>query len=979
MRALVLALGLVVLLGTAAWAETTVEYPVVVSADDAMAISSSGGHTMTEGYWPYSSDERRTFMRWQMTVPPGATITAAYLKVRALDAASWPPNTASTVRLQVVDSDDCPDFTTNPFASDVTATYVDWTVPAGWTGGQWYTSSDVSSLVQAFIDRAGYEFGNFLGLRAMFGSGPWKRIVMYDYGDHSGAPVLEVHYTGGAALLELLMADPEVRIGQKIYCRTFNVNATDTLEARLDGNVIYTKTGNVGLEEMFTADYSQLTAGQHTLLVRVLDTSSTVRGSVTRTWTTLHNGIPHVGINVHNAICVDGTPFLPILATHLDVDRFSDPIGTTNNAVLHTGYYLTYNLANWEDYLDECDEEGWWVAGPSLWAGKVPEDLASSDFNSVAQYVTTTRSHEALLSWFWTDEPDLHDDNAPGTRQLTDVTHANDTNHPVWVNLVGYDFTHGGSTWFTDHVKEYCYLYNEDVFGEKTMIADIIGMDYYPHEYSTYYDFCNISDYMLALDRTREWNYDLAPLAAYVQPCDERAYGTPGLGGRPWTPGPNEAQVKNLVWLNLIHGVKALSYFHFFSWFTTDPRPNLAALQEAKEWIEDLTQVILSPEEEVTTDVSVTVPTGYRVDFMTRLDDEEALYIFSGEVRDWGDPPVIWPDPEDWTTAYFNIPQGSFTARFDVDGMADNTVITVYGEDRTIISEDGYFEDTFDVHDVHIYVIGGEAENMAPTADAGEDQTVTDNDDSGYETVALDGTGSSDGDGTIVTYVWTEGANQIATGSTASVSFAVGTHTVTLTVTDDLGATDSDTVTIAVNEAPDQYTVQYQIAASRDDTFAIASWNAYDQQTLYLPYSSTDRRAFFRWPINIPAGATIISATLSVKSNGSSGSASTPSTIRLQLIDSDNCSQFTTNPFAWTVSTSYVDWTTPGHWVAGDWYASSDIAALVQEFIDRAGYSQGNALGLRGIWTAGPWRQAYQYDSSADNGATLSITYSPDD
>ena len=84
-------------------------------------------------------------------------------------------------------------------------------------------------------------------------------------------------------------------------------------------------------------------------------------------------------------------------------------------------------------------------------------------------------------------------------------------------------------------------------------------------------------------------------------------------------------------------------------------------------------------------------------------------------------------------------------------------------------------------------------------ADAGADQTVVDSDNSGAEDVILDGSGSGDGDGTIVSYVWSEGGNQIATGVSPTVSFAVGTHTVTLEVTDDDGASDTDTVIITVS------------------------------------------------------------------------------------------------------------------------------------------------------------------------------------
>ena len=92
--------------------------------------------------------------------------------------------------------------------------------------------------------------------------------------------------------------------------------------------------------------------------------------------------------------------------------------------------------------------------------------------------------------------------------------------------------------------------------------------------------------------------------------------------------------------------------------------------------------------------------------------------------------------------------------------------------------------------------------NQLPTADAGGNQTVTDTDDGGDESVTLDGSGSTDPDGSIASWVWTEGASEVATGETPTVTFAVGTHTVTLTVMDDQGATDTDQVVITVEAAP---------------------------------------------------------------------------------------------------------------------------------------------------------------------------------
>lgn len=90
--------------------------------------------------------------------------------------------------------------------------------------------------------------------------------------------------------------------------------------------------------------------------------------------------------------------------------------------------------------------------------------------------------------------------------------------------------------------------------------------------------------------------------------------------------------------------------------------------------------------------------------------------------------------------------------------------------------------------------------NQPPLAGAGVDVTVVDTDGSGAEVVALDGNASHDPDGAIVSSVWTEAGSQIATGLTPSVSFTVGTHTVQLAVTDDRGATATDTVVVTVEE-----------------------------------------------------------------------------------------------------------------------------------------------------------------------------------
>lgn len=90
--------------------------------------------------------------------------------------------------------------------------------------------------------------------------------------------------------------------------------------------------------------------------------------------------------------------------------------------------------------------------------------------------------------------------------------------------------------------------------------------------------------------------------------------------------------------------------------------------------------------------------------------------------------------------------------------------------------------------------------NQPPTADAGPDKTA-------YvgEAVSFDGSGSHDADGTITDYLWDFGDGESGNGvSVSHIYAAVGTYTVTLTVTDDGGLTGSDQAVVMVQETPPQ-------------------------------------------------------------------------------------------------------------------------------------------------------------------------------
>lgn len=106
---------------------------------------------------------------------------------------------------------------------------------------------------------------------------------------------------------------------------------------------------------------------------------------------------------------------------------------------------------------------------------------------------------------------------------------------------------------------------------------------------------------------------------------------------------------------------------------------------------------------------------------------------------------------------------------------------------------------------MHEGLAGGTTDpvNRKPTAAAGADQSVE-----GPASVSLDGSASKDSDGTIASYVWSQvsgTAVTLANGNTAVANFDVievtqqETLTFSLTVTDNEGATSTDTVVVTVN------------------------------------------------------------------------------------------------------------------------------------------------------------------------------------
>lgn len=115
-----------------------------------------------------------------------------------------------------------------------------------------------------------------------------------------------------------------------------------------------------------------------------------------------------------------------------------------------------------------------------------------------------------------------------------------------------------------------------------------------------------------------------------------------------------------------------------------------------------------------------------------------------------------------------------------------------------------------------------EGGGQLPIAKAGADQNVSEG-----TPVTLDGSASSDPDGTITRYTWQEGSTTLgATVSVTKTDFTVGEHSVKLTVTDNDGNTDTDTVTVTVNSVDDT-PVNHPPKADAGDDQSITLGNFY--------------------------------------------------------------------------------------------------------------------------------------------------------
>ena len=236
---------------------------------------------------------------------------------------------------------------------------------------------------------------------------------------------------------------------------------------------------------------------------------------------------------------------------------------------------------------------------------------------------------------------------------------------------------------------------------------------------------------------------------------------------------------------------------------------------------------------------------------------------------------------------------------------------------------------------------------------------------------------SSGGDGAVVSWAWDFGDGNASSLQNPGHSYAAGgSYAVTLTVTDDAGAagTASQSLTVAApNQAPAIF--QTRISASSDDAEERASGKVkLTSSDLELVFDRDgDQTVGLRFnAVTIPAGATILDAAVQFETDEPNTVATA---LTIQGENTDDAATFAAisgNITSRPRTLAAVAWS-PAAWPtkheAGLDQLTPNIAAVIQEIVDRPGWSSGNSLAV--LISGTGERTAESFDGRQSTGAPL--------
>jgi hypothetical protein len=466
------------------------------------------------------------------------------------------------------------------------------------------------------------------------------------------------------------------RISLPVDVVFYGFERSDKVVAQLDGKDIYTRADPGAGWVRFAVDLSGVPPGVHELTVRLQGSGGMTKAA---SRSVLHQFLvegntPRITIDENNGLRWNGRAYFPISPFDFMMDPESGPY-RTHHAINTYGWADCTLSPDYSAYaFDACARRlDLPIIGPAgLWPGGGKGLIAAvqpAALDEIARYVKKARDNPHLAMWSWQDEPDLGP--MPGhvpverMKELIQVTHANDGNHPVITNLAGYPYNivddrHRG--WYFPIVP-----------ADDDLPTDVYSFDMYPLIYQK--QGYTVSQLVQHFDRVQRYTYGMVPLMAFIEAGKCVQPRCAGIG-------PSGAQVYMEAWLAVIHGVKGVFWWGPRGW-TDEDESHWKAVAQFKKDIDQLKGVILSPaDRSVTTDRSAPHT---RVDAAAR-EDSSCVYVFAARLTESGNN-----DPD-------------LVTHLTVSGVK-NGVARVPNEGRTVPVRDGVIEDVFAPAAVHLYCI----------------------------------------------------------------------------------------------------------------------------------------------------------------------------------------------------------------------------------------------------------------------------------
>jgi hypothetical protein len=180
-------------------------------------------------------------------------------------------------------------------------------------------------------------------------------------------------------------------------------------------------------------------------------------------------------------------------------------------------------------------------------------------------------------------------------------------------------------------------------------------------------------------------------------------------------------------------------------------------------------------------------------------------------------------------------------------------------------------------------------------------------------------------------------------------------------------------------------TIEFQVSSSEDDGYAVNE----DLQNLGYDFLKAGFSLSSGPPyymsgmvfrnVNIPQGTEIISAYLKIQSHDDRLDGIVYGKIQAEAADDAASLGSSRRVDSLLMTSASVNWDHYEPWIENTWYESPDIADVVQEVVDRAGWSPSNSLTI--IYSTrvskGGYRNFSSYDRGDDLAPKLEITYVP--